>query len=65
MFWVSEVNGHRYDVIFIYMASATLPYRYASVSVLAISREIRVFPRTVGNTGKYWEIWKVCSYLVI
>ena len=24
--------------------------------MLAISREIRVFPRMVENTGKYWEI---------
>ena len=36
-----------------------------TLAVLAISREIRVFPRTVGNIGKYWAIWKVCSYLVI
>ena len=29
---------------------------FDGTAVLAISREIRVFPRTVGNTGKYWEI---------
>ena len=31
----------------------------------SISQDGGKYREILGNIGKYWEIWKVCSYLVI